>query len=588
MTLEELIDAALGNTKAEAIVKGGSLINVFTGEVYKADISIYGGRIISTGDSTKYVGADTKVINANELFLSPGFIDGHLHFEVSKLSFTMLSKLLVPCGTTSIISGLDETFSVFGEAGIDSTIAESKASPLRLYFGVPSKLPYTIPSSTLRYEVDANVLERQLPKEYTYGIWETVTEFITNKDVDVLTGLARAKELHKHAFGCLPLARGSILNAAIAAGIRLDHESYTPEEMLEKVRNGLYVMIRESTVTHFLEKNIEVISRYGIPSGRVGFCTDDVLSYDVLKRGHLDNVVRMAIGKGIPPIEAYQMATINTAIMYLIDDEVGVIAPGRFADLVFLSDMQNVKVKGVMTNGSLVIWDGGFVSKVVPPTRESWMLDTFNVKEVVRASRIRVEAPIKTGGALVIGVKVRDSNPFRRTGEEFRTKVVDGEALADVEQDLLYVTVVERHKRTGLMATAFVTGFNLKYGAMASSAAPDDNNIIAVGASKEDLALAINQVIDMKGGQVVTSKGTVKKTIALPIGGILADADPTEMAKEELGLDELSHEIGSKLASPMNSMIFLPVTAIPDYAMTDKGLVDCKRLEIISPIVECN
>jgi adenine deaminase len=588
MTLEELIDAALGNTKADVIIKGGSLINVFTGEVYKADVSIYGGRIISAGDSTKYAGANTRVVNADGLFLSPGFIDGHLHFEVSKLSFTMLSKLLVPFGTTSIISGLDETFSVFGEAGVDSTIAESKASPLRLFFAVPSKLPYTIPSSTLKHEVDVGVLERQLPKEYTYGIWETVTEFITNKDADVLTGLASAKGLHKHAFGCLPLARGSILNAVTAAGVRLDHESYTPEEMLEKVRNGLFVMIRESTVTHFLDKNIEVITKYGIPSNRVGFCTDDVLSCDVLKRGHLDNVIRMAIGKGIPPMEAYQMATINTAIMYLIDDEVGVIAPGRHADLVFLSDMQSVKVKGVMTHGSLVTWDREFVSKVVAPTRESWMLNTFDVKEMVRPSRIRVEAPIKMGEAVVIGVKVRDDNPFRRTGERFGAKVVDGEVLADAEQDLLYVTVVERHKRTGLIATAFVTGFNLKYGAIASSAAPDDNNIIAVGDSKQDLALAINQVIDMKGGQVVASKGAIKKTIALPIGGILADVDPAEMAKEELTLDQMSHEIGSKLESPMNSMIFLPVTAIPDYAMTDKGLVDCKKLEIVSPVVECN
>jgi len=586
MELGDLIDAALGSRKADVIIRNGKLINVFTKEVYKSDISIYGDRVVSTGDPSKYVGPDTKEINGEGLFLSPGFIDGHLHFEVSKLSFTMLSKLLVPHGTTSIVSGVDETYSVFGEDGVYSTIRESAASPLRLFFAIPSKLPYTIPSSTLKHTVDYEVVRRQLPMEHTYGLWETITEFITNKDPDQLKALSMAKRLHKRAFGCLPLARGNILNAVTAAGVRLDHESYSPDEMREKVRNGLYVMIRESTVTHFLEKNIQIITKYGIPSSRVGFCTDDVLSYDVLRRGHLDNVIRMAITAGVPPMEAYQMATINTAAMYMVDDEIGIIAPGRYADIVLLSDMERVAIKGVMSHGSLVTWDGEFLSKVTPPKREEWMLNTFNVKGRIQPSLIRVPAPNRSGSAVAIAIKVSDENPFKRPGERLRTQVKDGEAMADPTQDLLYVTVVERHKSTGLIASAFVTGFGLKEGAMASSTAPDDNNIVAVGTNKEDIALAVNRLIDMKGGQVIARGGSIEMMLSLPIGGIIADTEPTEMAKKELALDGLLRTMGSKLTSPMNTMIFLPVTAIPDYAMTDKGLVDCVGLKIVPPVVE--
>lgn len=583
MELEDLIDAALGNKKADIIIKNGKLINVFTKEVYKSDISIYGDRVVSTGDSSKYKGPNTREINGEGLFLSPGFIDGHLHFEVSKLSFTMLSKLLVPHGTTSIVSGVDETYSVLGEDGVYSTIRESAVSPLRLFFAIPSKLPYTIPSSTLNHTVNYDVVRRELPMEHTYGLWETITEFITNKDADQLKALSMAKRLHKHAFGCLPLARNNILNAVTAAGVRLDHESYSPDEMREKVRNGLYVMIRESTVTHFLDKNIKIITEYGIPSSRVGFCTDDVMSYDVLRRGHLDNVIRMAIKAGVPPIEAYQMATINTAAMYMVDDEIGLIAPGRYADIVLLNDMEKVAIKAVISHGSLVTWDGRFLTEVVPPKRDAWMLNTFNVKGMIEPSFIKVPAPTERQ-AMALAIKVSDENPFKRPGVRLLTKVSDGEAMADPAQDLLYVTIVERHKGTGLVASAFVTGFGLKEGAMASSTAPDDNNIVAVGTNKADIALAVNSLIDMKGGQVVTREGSIEMTLPLPIGGIIADMEPAEMAKQELAADELLRRMGSGLTSPMSTMIFLPVTAIPDYAMTDKGLVDCVGLKIVPPV----
>ncbi|MFP3262374.1 MAG: adenine deaminase C-terminal domain-containing protein [Nitrososphaeria archaeon] len=580
--LEELISISLGEKAPEIVIKNGTVFNVFTKKLEKVDVGIHKGYITSYGDSIK-VNQNTRIIDANGLILVPGFIDGHIHYEVTKLSITMFGKLVLKYGTTAIISGLDETYSVLGKRGVEETINEVISIPFTLFWGVPSKLPYTIPSSTLAYELGYDQASELLNKNYSWGIWETVAEFITNKDTDVIRSIILANNLHKPIFGCLPLANNSKINAACLAGVRLDHESYSPEEMYEKARRGMYVMIRESSVTHFLKKNIAIIKEFGIPSDRIGFCTDDVYAKDVIVHGHIDKVVRMAIEEGIAPEDAYRMASYNVSNMYMIDSIVGSISPGKLANIIFLEDFTKVKIKGVMSKGILVSWNGNYIYKFNPPTRPEFMLTTFKNARKISENDITVKAKGET--AKVLAIEVNDENPFRRKGKIFEVKTVSGEVLADPEKDLLYAVVVERHKGTGKVGTAFVTGFGLKEGAMASSSAPDDNNIVSVGTNKADIVKAVNYIIENNGGMSLVKNGQIILSLPLPIGGIISDQEPEKMAEIENKFDKTTKEMGSKLSSAISTMTFLPITAIPDYALTDKGLVDCINQKIISPVL---
>mgnify|MGYP001770756831 FL=1 len=581
--LQELISASLGEIPVDVFIKNGKVLNAFTKTLEKADIGVHKGFIVSY-DSDVKIGEKTKVIDAAGLTLAPSFIDGHIHYEVTKLSITMFAKMLVKYGTGAIVTGLDETYTVLGKRGILETIKETESIPFVIIYGVPSKLPYTFPPSTLAYDLGFKEASRLIGEDFAWGVWETVKEFITKKDEDVISTIEKASKLHKPIFGCAPLANVKEINAISTAGVRLDHESYSPSEMYEKARRGMYVMIRESSVTHFLKTNIDVIKKYKISPDRVGFCTDDVYAKDVVVKGHLDNVVRMAISEGLSPEDAYLMASYNVAKMYLVDDWIGSISPGKVANIIFLDDFEKVKIKGVMGKGMIAYWDGNYTFDFKPPKRASFMLNTFKNAKKVNEENIKVKAEGKK--AKVLAIEVRDENPFRRFGKEFVVDVVNGEVLPDVSKDMLYAVVVERHKGTGNVAVGFVNGFGLKEGAIASSSAPDDNNIVAVGTNKGDLTLAINHIIENNGGIVVANKGKILKFVSLPIGGILSDAEPEAMAKDENELDAITKSLGSKLTSAVSTMSFLPITAIPDYALTDKGLVDCVNLKIISPILE--
>ncbi|MGC8593935.1 MAG: adenine deaminase C-terminal domain-containing protein [Nitrososphaeria archaeon] len=581
--MKELISVSMGEKSPDTVIKNGTVLNVFTKKLEKADVAVHKNFIVGYGDDFK-ISDKTKVIDASGLTLVPGFIDGHIHYEVTKLSLAMFAKLVVPFGTTAIITGLDETYTVLGKKGIEETLKESKNVPLTVFYGVPSKLPYTIPSSTLRYELNYKEAAKLLPKNYSWGVWETVAEFITNRDKDILSSLELARRLHKPIFGCLPLASKQKINSALIAGVVLDHESYSPEEMYEKARNGMYVMIRESSVTHFLKKNINVIKKYGLSPDRVGICTDDVYAKDVIGAGHINRVVKMLIDEGIPHEDAYRMASYNVASMYRIDDLVGSISPGKLANIIFLNNYESVSIRGVMSKGFLVSWEGKYLYEFKPQERPKFMINTFSKAKAITEEKIYVKTRSKK--AKVISIEVNDQNPFRRLGKIIDVDAVNGEILPDPSKDLLYGVVVERHKGTGNVATAFVSGFGLKEGAMASSSAPDDNNIVSVGTNKKDITVAVNTIIKNQGGMAIAKNGSIIKFLHLPIGGILGDIDPGDLAREEKEFDKTAQELGSNLSSAISTMTFLPVTAIPDYALTDKGLVDCINLKVISPVIE--
>lgn len=578
-----LLDVAFGRRPADTVVTGGRLVNVLTGEVYAADVAVRGERIAAVGDVSAVHGPSTETIDAGGGYLVPGLIDGHIHVECSKLSMTMFADLVVAFGTTSIVSGLDQIYVVAGLPGVRAFLDEAARTPLRVFWGAPTKAPYTVPESNVGHTFGPD--EHRAAHEWPecVGLWETVREFVEYGDQKVLEALDLAAEHRLPVFGCAPMAGRAVAGLA-AAGIAVDHESYSAEETLDKLRNGISVMLRESSVAPFLGENLRVVTEHGVNTGRIALCTDDISAADVLSHGHLDRLVRMVIEAGVDPVTAIQMATINCASMYGIDGNVGSIAPGRYADMLVVDDLEDFRARTVIARGTVAASHQTSATVVDPPQRDVSLAATIRLPALT-ADDLGLPSPYGDGNVRALAMSMNPEVAFVRKRRDVVLDVRDGLVQADVEQDVLYVAVVERYGKTSNRPVALVSGFGLRAGAMASSTAPDDNNIICVGTNSTDMAVAVNEIARAGGGQVVVRDGEVLGMLHLPIGGIVADVDPSSMAKQEARLDELARQLGCSLPSPFLYLIFLPITAIPDYAITDLGLIDCVKLEPTSPIL---
>ena len=582
--LKERVKAGRGLVPAHKVIKGGMLVNVMSAEVYPADVAIYNEMIAAVGDVSDYIGEDTEIIDAKGRYLVPGMIDGHIHSECSKLSITSYAKAVVPRGTTSMVSGLDEYISVSGLEGLREIFEEVKQSPLKVFWGAPFKTPYTIPESTVAYNFTKETHEEVQKWDECYGVWETVREFVQEEDENTLGAIATAYNNRLPVFGCAPMARGNDLNGYLCGGVRLDHESYDHEEVVEKMRKGMHMLISESSVTHFLEENIKAVTEVNpYFARRVSFCTDDVTATDVLNKGHLDNVVRLAMKAGVDAMTAIQMATINSAEAYHIDHLVGSICPGRIADILFVGSLDDFDVDEVMTNGKMVAKGHKLSYDLKAPERSSVLKGKLKCDLTTKAD-FEFKAPIEEGKVKVLSMDVK--GPFVRKRRDVVLEVKDGIVQPDAGQDVVMVSVLERFGRNGNKSLAFASGWKLKKGAMASSAAPDDNNLVVMGASAEDMSIAANYLIEQGGGQVVVCDGEIMEFLPLPVGGIVTDLEPEEVAAREKLIDKAARDLGSDLPDPMMYMFFLPITAIPDYAITDAGPVDYVNLTSFDPIIE--
>nr|WP_237684419.1 adenine deaminase [Pseudaminobacter soli] len=560
------------------------MVNVASGEIYPADVAVYKDRIVAVGDVADYRGPETEIVDATGYHLCPGLIDGHLHVECSKMSVTSFAKAVVPLGTTAIVSGLDQILVVSGLEGAREFLDEAKGTPLKIFWGAPCKTPYTLPRSNVGYYFapDDHRATHSWPE--CVGIWETVREFVDTMDDHVLQAIEIAEESRLPILGCSPMCRGHRLNSYLQAGVRADHESYTAEEMLEKLRKGMHVVIRESSISHFLEENLRIVTEMGIKAtSRISFCTDDVVATDILKRGHLDNMVRMAIAKGIEPMAAIQMATINGAEALRIGQKVGSISPGLAADILLVKDLSDFRVSAVVAKGRLAARDGKLTSDLAAPRRSAKITKTFAVDRVT-PDELVVRADQADGEARVFTMSVTPEQIFVRKRRDVMLQVRDGIVQADPKQNVQYLTVVERYGRTSNRPVAFASGFGLRSGALATSTAPDDNNIVCVGTNPEDMAVAINHIIENNGGQAVADGGRIVSFLPLPIGGIVSDIEPEEMAQKEQELDDAARALGCALPWPFMYMFVLQITAIPDFAITDLGAIDCVNLTVVDPL----
>lgn len=583
ITTPREISIGLGVIKADSVVTGGKLVNVITREVYDADVAISGNRIVAVGDVKDYVGLSTNKVDAGGSYLVPGLIDGHIHFESSKMSATMFARLVLPRGTTSIITAADQVAGAAGLPGLREVLDEFNSSGLRVFYAASSNLPMTNPPSTIGFPYGPR--EHRITGKWkeTASIFDMIGDFIVTSDSRVMKALDLAAQRKLPVQGGLSFFRGTRLNAALFAGVRLDHESYSTEEALEKLRDGLYVIIRDGQGQD-IEAKFRLVKDHKVSTRRIAMHTDGALASEVLAVGHMDNVIRKAVRSGIDVLDAIQMATINCAEGFRIDHQVGSITPGRFADILLVRDLPSFDVSRVITNGELVASGGRMVRVVDPPPRTEALVKPFPVKAQT-PQNFAVRTRLPDGHVNVRVMQASREHPFVKTKREAVLRARGGIVLPDVDNDVIYASVIERFGRTGNRATAFMGGFKLRRGALATSLSPDDNNLVAVGVNGKELAAAVNAVIRLNGGQVLVDSGRVVESIPLPIAGVIGDLDPEEMAEKETSLEEAARDLGCDLEHPFESLMLLSIVVYPDYGLIDKGLVDTRTHQIVNPVI---
>jgi adenine deaminase len=564
-SINNLISVAKGELPADLILANAKVVNVFTGEVERGNVAIWGGRIAGVGDYREA----RQIQDLGGRYLAPGFIDGHVHLESSMLDVAQYARAVVPRGTLAIVTDLHEIANVSGLVGMKYILDCARRLPLQLFLMAPSCVPATH-LETAGAELDAQALRQVLRWKGCIGLGEVMNfPGVLNRDESVLSkiGLARGKVVDGHA----PGLTGKDLSAYIAAGIHSDHESVSLEEAREKLRRGMFIMIREGSSEKNLEALLPLVTDRTYK--RCLLVVDDRSCVDLLKDGDIDAVVRKAIRRGLNPVRAIQMATINTAEYFRLEG-LGAIAPGYQANLIVIDDLASLTIDMVFYRGDLVARE----EKPLFPVKKAGgrrLTSTVSIKPFELAA-LRLPALAET--ALVIEIVPGQIITRRRT-EKVRVK--NGVVVPDIERDILKLVVVERHKATGNISRGLVKGFGLKAGALASSIAHDSHNIIAVGTNDEDIYLAIREIKRLRGGLVATAGGKVLATLALPIAGLLSD-EPLEVVVAKLNrLEQVATDLGGKLSSPFSTLSFLALPVIPELRLTDLGLVDVLQFRLI-------
>ena len=581
---EKLIRVALGREAADAVVRGGDLVNVFTGQIYPADVAISEGRIAAVGDVAYTIGEKTAIVDATGRFLAPGLLDAHIHAEVTKITLTNLANTIVARGTTSIMTPLDQMGVVNGIQGMRWVLDEAKKTPLKIFHSGPSRLPYTTPASTIAHTFGPQEHAIAQKWEEAVGIWEYMTDSILDFDQPVLEVAEMAIQNRLTLHGHAPVTVGKSLSAHVAAGMRDDHEAYTADELAEKIQNGVYGLIRRGTHSDNVPQCVKVITEKRLPTRRLCLCTDDLDCIDLTELGLIDFLVRYVIRLGVDPITAIQMGSLNTAEAYRVDHLVGSIAPGRIADILLLRDLATFDVETVIANGNVTAKDGKMIEAIPSPQYPSNFYNTMHLDQPVIAEDLYVCVEKDVEQVDVLAVHLEPEEGLLSQGREFTLRVEDGKVQPDTDQDVIYITVTDRHSGKGLTGKGFISGFGLKRGAIATSLSPDDDNIITIGASVVDMAAAINHLVKIGGGQVVVEDGAILADIPMPVCGLMADISAEAMASQERKLNQAANSLGGKLKRPFFFIIFLSITAIPDYAMTDRGLVSHESRQVIDPI----
>lgn len=579
-----LSKVALGLEKADTVIKNARLVNVCTAEIEEGtDVAISKGRIALVGDASHCISENTKVIDAAGQYIAPGFMDGHIHVESSMLSVGEYAKAVVPKGTTAIFMDPHEICNVCGLEGVKFMVEDARRAPLKAISNAPSCVPAVPGFEDTGSKITAADIKEMMSWDGIMGLGEMMNfPNVINGNESVHAELAETLKSDNIITGHFSIPEtGAALNSYIASGARCCHESTRPEDVLAKMRLGMYAMMRYGSAWCDLPVIIKAVLENKVDDRFCCLISDDTHPHTLIENGHLDYIVRSAVKEGLSPIKAIQYVTINTATCFRMDHEMGSITPGKCADIVFFNDLNDIHITRTMINGDVVAENGEMTVEIKPAKLPAAVLNTMHVGETITPEVFRIAPPdskAKTVKTRVIEIIPERVGTYERIID---LNIKNGFVEADTEKDIIKMAVIERHHETHTKGFGFIKGFGFKKGALAQTVAHDAHNLLVAGTNDEDMALAANTLIECGGGMCAVADGKVLAVVPLPIAGLMNDLPAKEMADLVAKLDKAWKEMGCVIGSPYMTMALVPLACLPELRLTNRGLVDCRTFEFV-------
>lgn len=583
-----LVDCAMGRRPADQVIRDGQWVCVQTGEIIPhTDIAIIHRRIAYVGeDASHTIGPNTQVIEARGRYLVPGLLDGHMHVESSMLTITEFVRAVIPHGTTGMFIDPHEIANVFGLRGVRLMVDEAADQPIHVFVEMPSCVPSAPGLETPGAVIGPSEIAEAMTYPGIIGLGEMMNfPGVFNGDDKVHAELAVTRLANKVIGGHYASSDlGLPFHGYVAGGPQDDHEGTRTEDAIARARQGMKVMMRYGSAWQDVAEQVKAVLDAGLDPRGFILCTDDSHSETIVREGHMDRVIRHAIAQGLPVMLAIQMATINTAEYFGVSREMGLIAPGRHADIVLVSDLEKFDIEMVITGGLVAAENGKMCMDLPPVEYPKWVVQSVHLPNPLIAGDFRLRAPAKAQvTANVIGV-IENQAPTHHLRVEM--SVVNGEVKADLERDISKLALVERHHNSGRVQVALASGFGFnRRCAVATTVAHDSHQMIVIGTDEEDMALAANKAAECGGGQVVVLEGKVIGKVELPIAGLMSPERADRVALQAASVLEGFRACGCTLNNPNMTLSLLALVVIPDLRISDLGLVDVTHFNFI-PVLE--
>ena len=582
----DLVDVVMGRRPADLVIRNGRWVNVCSGEIIeRTDIAILGSRIAYCGpDASSMIGESTKVIEAEDRYLVPGFLDAHVHVESSMLTVSQFARAVLPHGTTGAFIDPHEIANVLGLAGVKLMADEARTTPMKIYLQVPSCVPAAPGLETTGASIGPQEIAEAMAWPGVVGLGEVMNyPGVAAGDEQLHAEIAEAMKAGGIIGGHYASPDlGPTFHAYAAAGPSDCHEGTRVEDTIARVRQGMVAMLRHGSAWHNLPAQLPAITERGIDSRHVVLCTDDRHPGTLVADGHMDDVVRLAIAEGIPPLTAIQMATLNTAEHFGVAKDVGCIAPGRFADILIVSDLERLAIDLVIAAGQIVAERGKQVSNFGSYTYPQEALESVHLARPLAASDFEIPASIEEGTIACRVIEVIENQVLTRAVYA-ELPVESGRALPDANQDIALLSVIERHHASGRIGHGLVRGFGLKgQCALASTVAHDAHNLLIMGTDTDAMAKAGNHVAQMGGGVCLVKDDQILASIPLPIAGLMSDQSVEMVAEQAEALHDALRSCGCTLNNAFMPFSFLALPVIPEVRLTDLGLVDVATQSLVT------